>query len=346
MIYFDTTKAGASGHRSGLLRVSAHLGGELGAAATAVRWDRGGWRDAKTGAAVTLGRNDWLLTCELFSEEERPGLAAFIAAKPCRLAAIFHDAIPLKWPQTTWPQSVVRHPGYMKLLAAFDHIWAVSAASRDELQGYWRWLGIEAGPPVDVLPLGADFDGAPRRGANITAARALVCVGIMEPRKNQLRLLEVAEALWREDVSFELHLVGRVNPHFGEPIARRVQTLQREFPGLRHHAAAGDGELARLYAGARASVFPTRAEGCGLPLIESLWQGVPCVGTDLPVLRENAAGGGCVLVPEGDVAAWKTTLRRILTDDAWQAALAREAATRALPTWAQAGQILRAKLSA
>ena len=41
MIYFDVTKAGRSGHRSGLLRVSARLRESLGAAATGVLWDEG-----------------------------------------------------------------------------------------------------------------------------------------------------------------------------------------------------------------------------------------------------------------------------------------------------------------
>ena len=117
MIYFDVTKAGTAGHRSGLMRVSARLADGLGTAATEVRWPA--WKRA-------VKPDDWFFTGELFSEEERPGFSDFLAARPCRLAAIFHDAIPLKHPHITWPQSVARHPGYMKLLARFDRVWAVS----------------------------------------------------------------------------------------------------------------------------------------------------------------------------------------------------------------------------
>lgn len=346
MIYFDITKAGASGHRSGLLRVSARLGDELRGAVTEVRWADGGWRNVQTKVAVVPGAADWLLTGELFSEEERPGLAAFLAARPCRLAGIFHDAIPLKFPQITWPQSVARHPGYMKLLAGFDRVWAVSEASRSELAGYWRWLGLVQVPRLDVLALGADFNGQSRRRAMGATSRSLLCVGILEPRKNQAFLLEVCAELWREGLAFDLHLVGRVNPHFGQPVAAQLKALAREHGGLHHHAAADDATLARLLAEARATVFPTRAEGCGLPLLESLWQGVPCVCSDLPVLRENADGGGCVAVPVGDKAGWKAALRRVLTDDAEQARLAQAAAARKLPTWAEAAATLRAGLGA
>jgi glycosyltransferase involved in cell wall biosynthesis len=142
-----------------------------------------------------------------------------------------------------------------------------------------------------------------------------------------------------------LHLVGRVNPHFGPPLVAKIKRLRREFPGLRYHAAASDAAVAALYAKTRATVFPTIAEGCGLPLLESLWMGVPCVCSDLPVLRENADGGGCVAVPVNDLAAWKDALRRVLADDALHTRLTREAASRPLPTWAGAAQTLRAALA-
>jgi glycosyltransferase involved in cell wall biosynthesis len=337
MIFFDVTKAGASGHRSGLMRVSGRLADEFGAAATRVKWSE--W-DRSTGA------DDWFLTSELFSEEERPGVTEFLASRRCRTAAIFHDAIPLKHPQITWPQSVARHPGYMKLLASFDRVWAVSAASRDELIGFWQWQGLGKTPPLDVLALGADFNRSPRavRTDGTRRAAALLAVGILEPRKNQALLLDAAEALWREGLVFDLDIVGRVNPHFGRPVLGRIRTLAKRFPGLRYHAHADDAAVAALYARARASVFPTIAEGCGLPLLESLWQGVPGVCSDLPVLRENADGGGCLSVAPDDRAAWTAALRRVLTDDAEVARLESAAARRKLPTWAEAAGMLRAAL--
>lgn len=341
MIYYDVTKSGGAGHRSGLMRVSTRLGDGLRDGVTPVRWptwDRAGVR-----------ADDWWLTAELFSEEERPGLAAFLAKPPCRLAAIFHDAIPLKLPHITWPQSVARHPGYLKQLARFERVWAVSEASRDELLGFWRWQGVEKYPPVDVLALGADFGVAPRvTGRSGAAANrpSLLCVGILEPRKNQTFLLDVCEELWGEGLTFELHLVGRVNPHFGKPILARIRALERRFSGLHYHAAAGDEAVVRLYAGATASVFPTLAEGCGLPLLESLWMGVPCVCSDLPVLRENTAGGGCLPVTLNDRVKWKAALRRVLSGDALRPILAAEATSRSLPTWAETAAAVRTALEA
>lgn len=333
MIWFDVTKAAGARHKSGLNRLSARLKDELGPDARPAAWSE---------VRAAAQPDDWFVTCELFSEAERPGFREFIRSRRCRTAAIFADAIPLKHPHITWPQSVARHPDYLKQLAHFERVWAISAASRHELVDYWRWLRLEAVPPVAVLPLGADLDRTPRAPERGPAARpSLVCVGILEPRKNQLFLLDVCEALWSEGLAFELHLVGRVNPHFGAPVVARIKALRKRFRGLHYHEAAGDAGLARLYATVTATVCPTIAEGCGLPLLESLWHGVPCVCSDLPVLRENADGGGCLPVALNDRAAWIDALRRVLTDATLTARLGAEAATRPLPTWAGAARILR-----
>ena len=346
MIHFDVTKAAPGRHRSGLSRVSSRLRDCLPGEVTDVVWEAG-LRSPTSREPVRLRAEDWFFTSELFSEAERPGFAAFLEARPCRCAAVFHDAIPLKHPHITWPQSVARHPGYLKLLAGFDRVFAVSHASREELLGFWRWLEIERPPPVDVIALGADFNGAVRVSRPPPPARppTLLCLGILEPRKNQALLLDVCAALWAEGLAFELHLVGRVNPHFGPPIVAKIKTLRRRHAASLHwHRAASDAAVARLHASARATVFPTIAEGCGLPLLESLWMGVPCVCSDLPVLRENADGGGCLPVACNDPAAWRDALRRILTDDTLHAKLAREAASRPLPTWADAARSVAAAL--
>jgi glycosyltransferase involved in cell wall biosynthesis len=350
MIYYDTTKMGSARQRSGLTRVSARLREEFGGTITAVSWDgeRRGWVAGKPPAPVTLTKADWLLTVELFGEAERPGFWDFLKNPPCRLAAMFHDAIPLRWPHITWPQSVQRHPEYLKMLASFDRVFAISEASRRDLTGFWRWQGGTPRAQVDLIELGADFDGSNRvqRDALIpTKGRAsLLCVGIIEPRKNQAFLLDVAGALWRDGVDFDLHIVGRVNPHFGGPIADRMKALARQEPRFRYHAAANDEELGRLYATARAVVFPTIAEGCGLPLLEALWRGVPCVCSDLPVLRENADGGGCRVARVNDVADWAAQLRQVLTDDEECRRLQTAAMARPLPRWTETALALRKAL--
>ena len=338
MILFDETNAASWSHPSGLARVSRRLKAELGDAARGASWP---WNGA--------GPGDWLLTTELFSEHERPGLGAFLDRRPCGLAAVYHDAIPIKHPDITWPRSVERHPAYMKLLSRFDRVWAVSGASRRELLDFWEWQGIKAPPPVGVLALGADMEGVARAAVAGAPAPArpprIVSVGILEPRKNQAVIVEACDALRGEGLDMELHLVGRVNPHFGGPLKRRISELQGRWPGLRHDSGLGDAALAELVRGSRATAFASIAEGCGLPVLESLWMGVPCACSDIAPLLENASGGGCAVVEGNGLSGWKAVLRRLLTDDAFRGRLAAEAVGRPLPTWAEAARALREALS-
>jgi glycosyltransferase involved in cell wall biosynthesis len=337
VIYLDTTSASSWRHASGLARVTRRLRSELGGSATPARWPA---------IASLAGRGDWIFTPELFSEHERPGFRSFLADRRCRVAALFHDAIPIKFPAITWPKSVERHPDYMKLLAQFDRVWAVSSASRDDLRTFWKWQGVSSAPPVDVLSLGADWPGMERLAGPMgrdPGPAKIVSIGIIEPRKNQTVLLDAFEILRREGVELELHLVGRVNPHFGWPIQRRIEEMSGRLPVF-HHPQMDDKALARLVWSARATAFPSIAEGCGLPLLESLWMGVPCVCSDIAPVVENAALGGCLVVEGNRVEGWVSALRRIITDDECHKVVTSVASVRALPTWAEAAAVLRAAL--
>lgn len=328
MIFLDVTQATRSRHHSGLNRVSAGLRAHGGSEVAPVVWSQ--W-------PRVVSPGDWFLTSELFSSEERPGLADWIRSREARTAAIFHDAIPLRHPSITWGKSVGRHAGYVKLLADFDEVMCVSADSARDLQALWRWQGLAPRARVRVIRLGADGLGGPRQGIPASPPlRVVVAVGILEPRKNQAVLLDAAEVLWRRGRLFRLVLVGRVNPQFGAPIVRRVARLRRAFPGLLvHETRADDARLRALLDGARCTAFPSLAEGCGLPVLESLWAARPCLCSDLESVRESAIGGGCDLMPARDVSRWEQALERMLFDDASWWTKTREAVARPLPRWSE-----------
>jgi len=328
VIFLDVTQAARSRHHSGLNRVSASLRAHGGTEVTPIVWSQ--W-------SRTVAPGDRFLTSELFSSEERPGLAEWLRTGSVRTAAIFHDAIPLRHPSITWGKSVGRHAAYVKLLAEFDDVMCVSADSARDLQGLWRWQGVVPRARVRVLGLGADGLGGARQGLPAAPTpRSVVAVGILEPRKNQAMLLAAAEILWRRGRVFRLILVGRVNPQFGAPIVQQIQRLRRTFPGLLvHETRADDARLRALLAGARCTAFASRAEGCGLPVLESLWAARPCLCSDLESVRESAVGGGCDLLSAQDTHSWEQALERMLFDDAHWWAKTREAVARPLPLWSE-----------
>jgi len=68
-----------------------------------------------------------------------------------------------------------------------------------------------------------------------------------------------------------------------------------------------------LYSSALALVFPSRYEGFGLPVLESLACGTPailCTGSSL----EEVAGTGALYVPPGDISALGQAMIRMCND--------------------------------
>ncbi len=58
-------------------------------------------------------------------------------------------------------------------------------------------------------------------------------------------------------------------------------------------------------------LFPSYFEGFGLPPLEALYAGVPCIAFDLPVLREVSGDGICYVAP-GDTAAMREKIAALL----------------------------------
>ena len=61
----------------------------------------------------------------------------------------------------------------------------------------------------------------------------------------------------------------------------------RELPDVTITGEVSDDDLAALYTGAHALVFPSDEEGFGLPPVEALACGTPVAACDVPALRET-----------------------------------------------------------
>ena len=93
-----------------------------------------------------------------------------------------------------------------------------------------------------------------------------------------------------------------------------------ELPDVILTGAVDDDELAAIYTGAHAFVFPSADEGFGLPPVEALACGTPVVASDVPALRE-VLEGRATLVPvddmEGLVAAAESARRPAPAAPSW-----------------------------
>lgn len=277
-----------------------------------------------------------LICPELFSAKVGSHLPELLAAVPGPRVAVFYDAIPLKYPELTPAGTVARFPAYLRELLVFDGIAAISGDSAACLRDYWRWLGIANPPPVHAVPLAIDqahTDAAAVVPSVTGAPPRLLCVCTIEGRKNHLALLEACEALWNEGLRFELQLIGMARADTAGAALARIHALQQAGRPLHFTGSVSEAELHAAYRRCAFTVYPSLIEGFGMPVLESLQHGKPCVCSGQGALGESAHGGGCVPLTSVDATSLANTVRHLLKDPDELAALEAAARARHLKTW-------------
>jgi glycosyltransferase involved in cell wall biosynthesis len=289
--------------------------------------------------ATALPANSGVLVPEIFSPDVARALPELFAGASGPRVALFHDAIALKYPELTPPKTVARFPAYLLELLAFDGVAAVSEDSRAALVDYWHWLGVKRRPPVQAIPLGVDAQPTLLNGEKSPRVTAtgkpptVLCVGSIEGRKNQLALLEACERLWAAGRQFSLHLVGLAQPQTGAGALARISALQAAGRPLRYDGPVSDAALETAYANCTITVYPSLMEGFGLPVVESLSRGKPCICSGRGALGESGRGGGCVMLEQVDADALAKAIGGLLAHPARVAELSGEAGARQFRTW-------------
>ena len=236
---------------------------------------------------------------------EQPEPIARLRRKGAVFVPLVHDLIPATHPEYARPGVALQHMRRLSTVARLaDGILVNSGATRDALLPHLT--GQDHAAPIRVAPLGLDLPHA--ASAHVPQGPYFVAIGTIEPRKNHLLLLH----LWRDFAQKfgpsapRLVLIGRRGWE-NEQILDLLErcTLLRGL--VEERGELPDAEVAGLLRGARALLFPSFAEGYGLPLAESLACGVPAICSDLPALRE--VGG---TVPEYldplDGAGWRRAI--------------------------------------
>jgi alpha-1,3-rhamnosyl/mannosyltransferase len=198
-----------------------------------------------------------------------------------------HDLVPLKRRGEYLRTGLRFRMRYLAVQRAVRVIVPTHAVADDAI----RELGIPADRIV-VIGEAAATELGPRSDEQVRVVRErfdlpesyLLWVGGLrtpDPRKR-------VAALARAGRNLPLVLVG--------PTGRWAS----ELPDVTLTGVVSDDELAAIYSGAHALVFPSDEEGFGLPPVEALACGTPVAACDLPALRE-VLDGRVQLTPVDDL---------------------------------------------
>jgi glycosyltransferase involved in cell wall biosynthesis len=151
-------------------------------------------------------------------------------------------------------------------------------------------------------------------------------------RKNIEQAIRIVAALAHRGMHPRLVVTGTPGPHNPTNAAylAELQTLQAES-GARDAIVwlytaycdaqgrplpVSDAMLADFYRIADGLLFPSRAEGFGMPIIEAGLSGLPIFCSDIAPFRETAGAAAHYFDPQGDPATAAAQIAAVLRDDA------------------------------
>ena len=273
-----------------------------------LRGARSWWRTARLGRTAAADRVELFhgLSHEIPRDLPR-GLPSVVS---------FLDVLWARYPGL-YP-AVDRRSYAWRYRASAERATAIVAASRHTASELTALYGI-ARERIIVLPPPAD----PRFGDPVSGAarreilarlelpeRFLLSVGTLERRKNQRTAL-AALALLDPARTPPLLLVGRDGGTRGALVAQ----AERLGIGARLllRDAVADADLPAVMQSAAVFLYPSLAEGFGLPIVEAQLAGVPVITTEGGCFSE-AGGPDALYVPATDASALAAAIRAALDD--------------------------------
>jgi glycosyltransferase involved in cell wall biosynthesis len=171
--------------------------------------------------------------------------------------------------------------------------------------------------PVSVVPAGYDAGVFHQRSGDEyewAAAKGpyFLYVGDMRPYKNVDTALRAFAAMSRRGSRFVI--VGNRDTKDSGPLEELVSSLgiidSVEFTGF-----VSDAQLAQLYCGALALVFPSLWEGFGLPPLEAMASGCPVITSNVASLPE-VCGDAVEYVDPTSVDSIRNAMERVIREPA------------------------------
>ena len=212
-------------------------------------------------------------------------------------STMVHDLVPLHFPQWVHRRTERMHGAkYRHAARACDVVIANSRFTADDVAAT---LGVPR-ERVHVAYPGVEAGFSPEGKRARSERPYALTVATLEPRKNLGTLVEA----YRQLGETELELVVAGAAGWGEQPALDV-------PGIVRLGYTPPSELPRLFRGASVFVYPSRFEGFGMPVVEAMACGVPCVVSAHPSLDE-ACGDAAVRADPEDADALAAAIREAL----------------------------------
>jgi glycosyltransferase involved in cell wall biosynthesis len=244
-----------------------------------------------------------------------------------RCIVTVHDLIHLKFPDLLPSRLAYRYAHFFfhSVIPRCRRILTISEHTKSDIT---RMLKIPE-EKISVIPLGTPEDMlAPASAGDEVRARLKLPSSYFLYVGN-VRALKNVPWLIRQYREFAARTPGC--PAFvivGRNFIPGYDAVLKNTPGVHWLGELPRADLAHVYAGAFAFLFPSLYEGFGLPPLEAMACGVPVISSNRASLPEVIGDAGILLDPQDD-HAWQMTLEKIIGDAALREKLSRAGRERA-----------------
>lgn len=208
-----------------------------------------------------------------------------------QMVVTIHDVVPWTHPETLTPHGVSWHKAMAKRAQKYADAVVVPthavASQLSEIFDFGDRIRIISGAVSSKFAVPVDADERAMRLE--LPERYLLSVGTLEPRKGLQSLIRSLAS--NEDAGLPLLIVGP--PGWGDlDVTAIAADAGLEPDRVRTMGYLDNADLAVTLDRATVFVFPSLAEGFGLPVIEAFSFGTPVIHSDDPAVVEVAAGAG------------------------------------------------------
>ena len=230
---------------------------------------------------------------------------------PEKTVVTIHDAMFFSYPESFLGHDYAREH-YPKLARCAKAIITCSQNSKNEIA---KFMDVPEGK-IHVCPWGVDrkifYPHQPKPNQYTEGRPFFLSVSCDIGRKNTISVLRAYEEFIKHSPNHDLVLV------WGNPPTEVLEKYTKGIFAEKVHFVTGlsNEELGDLYAEATATFFPSKYEGFGLPVLESMAAGTPVVTCTNSSLAEVGGAAALYVDPEDimAMAQWMETFENVSVD--------------------------------
>jgi len=252
-----------------------------------------------------------------------PQAIATVRSRGVMVVRMIYDLIATIKPQWREPAHTREITAWVRrVLCESDRVLTISEFSRQEIERYCEECRFDV-PPLTVVRLGDVLEGSgagqkPAPLPRFAPTRPFfVCVSSLDVRKNHRLLYDVWTQLAtrRGEKCPDLVCIGTPRLYVDDLLReiRQDRTVNRHIHVLH---SIEDSELDWYYKNCQATIYPSKYEGWGLPVAESLGHGRMCLASNATSVPEVSSDLPEFFDPY-DVHGLVALVERVLDEPSW-----------------------------